>query len=347
MKATLIGLACLFICLPAMAQPNGGEGDDAVRCARSLKDIGNPGCIRASSTPRMGALYPLSEDFFVDSAGYVGVGTTAPSHPFHVAGDAKVDGTMQFSNSEAPMMYMFEDGVINPLRAVVAHSPGFPDWGLFYQDELDTFFFKSPLGDALSVNLVTGRVGVLNPDPIRLLNVGTNTGDSLGIGSVEYFEDGGSFELLCDSDITSAIDGVNDLGNPSFCWDDVFAHSYVVCSDENAKTGIQDTSYGLNEILQLRPVTYRYKAKQDEGLQIGLLAQEVLPVMPEVVKTENVERDEETGQRRLVKTDRLGINYTALIPVLINALHEQQAVIERQEQVLNNLERRLLAVERP
>ena len=52
--------------------------------------------------------------------------------------------------------------------------------------------------------------------------------------------------------------------------------------------------------------------------QIGLIAQEVEPVLPEIVKT-----DEQTG----LKT----VGYLGLVPVLLEAVKEQQDIIERLE----------------
>ncbi|HSS40090.1 MAG TPA: tail fiber domain-containing protein, partial [Polyangia bacterium] len=69
--------------------------------------------------------------------------------------------------------------------------------------------------------------------------------------------------------------------------------------------------------LALRPVTYQWKdpAKHGEGLQVGLIAQEVQKLIPELVKSRG--RDAE-----------LVLNYNGLIPVLVKAVQEQQAEID-------------------
>ena len=81
-------------------------------------------------------------------------------------------------------------------------------------------------------------------------------------------------------------------------------------------------------MLRLRPVTWRWKAHPERGQQLGLVAQEVESVMPELVST--------TKDAEQVK----GLNYTGLLPVLVNAIQEQQARINRQAHEINRLKQR-------
>jgi uncharacterized coiled-coil protein SlyX len=82
------------------------------------------------------------------------------------------------------------------------------------------------------------------------------------------------------------------------------------------KENIHNLSYGLSDIMKLRPVSYTWKSSPDEGVKLGLIAQEVRPVISEIVK-EGDDAD---------KT--LALSYTELIPVLIKAVQEQQQLIE-------------------
>jgi len=90
------------------------------------------------------------------------------------------------------------------------------------------------------------------------------------------------------------------------------------------KKDIQDLNYGLNTVMQLRPVSYRWK-NGEGGINIGLIAQEVQPIIPEVV---DVGEDE-------IKT--LGMKYNELIPVLISAIQEQQKIITSQSTKIDGL----------
>jgi hypothetical protein len=101
-------------------------------------------------------------------------------------------------------------------------------------------------------------------------------------------------------------------------------------SDVRLKQGVTNLGYGLREVLQLRPVTWNWKAKLDNGQQLGLIAQEVEAVLPELVSTE---KDAEQTK---------GLNYIGLVPVTIKAIQEQQAQIEDQQKRIAELEKQKL-----
>jgi Chaperone of endosialidase len=99
-------------------------------------------------------------------------------------------------------------------------------------------------------------------------------------------------------------------------------------SDARLKKDITDAPYGLTALSRLRPVTYKWKKDgADGGTQIGLIAQEVQKVVPEVVLADGT-------------SGMLSINYTALLPVMIKAVQEQQKTIEQQNSRIALLERK-------
>lgn len=98
----------------------------------------------------------------------------------------------------------------------------------------------------------------------------------------------------------------------------VRAFSYSTASDARLKKEVQKLTYGLREVKLLRPVTYKWKAESSSHRrQLGLIAQEVEQLLPELVQGD--------------QSGTLSVNYQALIPVLINALQEQQAIVRKQE----------------
>jgi hypothetical protein len=68
-------------------------------------------------------------------------------------------------------------------------------------------------------------------------------------------------------------------------------------------------------VLRLRPVTWTWKNDSNGKTQLGLVAQEVQQVLPELV-VEGSDKD------RL-----LSMNYLGLLPIVIKAIQEQQATI--------------------
>lgn len=73
-------------------------------------------------------------------------------------------GFLQFpavnADLNTPMMYMFNAGTANRDRMVIAHSPGFPKWGLEYRDTTDAFFLRSSNTRGFTFELFNGYMGV-------------------------------------------------------------------------------------------------------------------------------------------------------------------------------------------
>ncbi|KAJ3255153.1 hypothetical protein HK104_007168, partial [Borealophlyctis nickersoniae] len=80
-------------------------------------------------------------------------------------------------------------------------------------------------------------------------------------------------------------------------------------SDERLKKEITtiDDSTALNKVLRLRPVSYLWKSDSDDAAKrLGLIAQEVEPIIPEIVSEGS--------------DGMLGITYTDLVPMLISSV---------------------------
>jgi hypothetical protein len=92
-------------------------------------------------------------------------------------------------------------------------------------------------------------------------------------------------------------------------------------SDERLKNLLGQLDYGLDSVMQLAPVKYAMKSDPDQTPRLGFLAQQVNPIIPEAV----FDTDEEIEEGEPTK---LGMEYVALIPVLVKAIQEQQALIK-------------------
>jgi len=182
-------------------------------------------------------------------------------------------------------------------------------------------------------------IGTTTVDYVADFDKGTNTGTAIGIGSIEFLLDGVA-ETTINNSFSPATYIDKDLGfSPTErAWDDVYADDYVNVSDRREKENIQDITYGLSEIMNMRSVSYNLINDPFEESKLGLIAQDLLPLIGEVVKTHDYKiLDEESGEFELVEFDRMGVKYQQLIPVLIKAIQEQQEQISTQTDTNENL----------
>lgn len=183
-----------------------------------------------------------------------------------------------------------------------------------------------------------GNVGIGTTVPGAPLHV---VGE-VRVGSLEELSDGGSFLLQVNSHFAPLTNGNRNLGNSTYRWNTVYATNGTInTSDIRDKENIQSLSYGMEEIMALRPVTFNWISDEDETPKIGLIAQELQTVIPEVVKSTDFKVDEETGEHIPTEAERLGVYYSDLIPVLINGMKEQQAMLEAQQAEIDALKKQL------
>ena len=97
------------------------------------------------------------------------------------------------------------------------------------------------------------------------------------------------------------------------------------------KTNVRSFRSGLDIIQQLRPISFNWK--EDGRPDIGLGAEEVAKVAPSLTFTDD-------------KGEVTGVKYERLSMLLINAIKEQQAQIERQQKQIEGL-KKLVCRSRP
>lgn len=178
-----------------------------------------------------------------------------------------------------------------------------------------------------------GNVGI-GIVPLAKLHVN----GQIRFASVEYIEDGGTNEIAVRGDVRPTADNTYDIGTNALRYDDIFATSGVVnTSDKRLKKNIKKSPYGLNKVMQLSPVMYEWKSGHHNKAKIGLLAQDLLKIIPEVVKTHDwVTSEEDETKGHLEKVENLGVYYADLIPVLISAIQEQQEQIDKLKAQIKN-----------
>ena len=93
----------------------------------------------------------------------------------------------------------------------------------------------------------------------------------------------------------------------------------VISSDARLKSNIVSLGSTLPKLLQIDGKSYEMKGKQ----KIGVLAQEIQEVFPELVSEDD--------------NEMLAVNYQGLVPILINALKEQDEKINRLEKLVEKM----------
>ena len=133
-------------------------------------------------------------------------------------------------------------------------------------------------------------------------------------------------------------DGI-DTSLKIYSWvtgDDVFVFDHdgtltvnnrlIELSSIRYKTNVESLTPALDKVLQLRPVYYTKIGGTGET-EIGLIAEEVEEIYPELIKYDDA------GQ-----VD--GINYTRIAPILIKTIQEQQELIKNLTKRIDDLENR-------
>lgn len=100
-------------------------------------------------------------------------------------------------------------------------------------------------------------------------------------------------------------------------------------SDARLKKNIQPIESALEKVAEMNGVTYKWRRKTypemnlERGTQYGLIAQELEEIIPEVVDTDN------EGWK--------SVEYSHLVPVLIEAIKELNATVETQKETISEM----------
>lgn len=252
----------------------------------------------------------------------VGIGTDSPVEKLHVEGNVRLaNGSVKFA--EGGQLFNIDLRTDGKLAFEADGTVG--DNTLVIDDDADK---------SVMIGTSTATTG------FKLKVVGQAIfEDGVFFGSIESLTDGGANTIASNSNINPTTHLVRDLGTSSLAWDNVNADDFVNISDARYKTNIQDLTYGLDEIMKLRPVTFAWDLEnQRDRVKIGMIAQEVQAVIQEAVVSENYEFDNHTNTGEWVPTEKLGITYHALVPVLIAGIQEQQQMIQTMQQQMADLE---------
>jgi hypothetical protein len=120
--------------------------------------------------------------------------------------------------------------------------------------------------------------------------------------------------------------------------------TWTILSDERLKQNVNDYEAGLAEVLAIHPVTFNYNGKfgtDPTEENVGVLAQEIQEIAPYMVKKTMLKSDEKVDDNGKRTAGESGEYFTysanALPYMLINAVKEQQKIIEEKDEMLQDL----------
>lgn len=189
-----------------------------------------------------------------------------------------------------------------------------------YANAADFYIGNGATGRPLIFFTNTGAVGNTTANGLERMRI--TAAGNVGINSTTPSE-----KLTVGGNIIP--DGNYNIGTSTYRWNTIYATNGVInTSDMRMKTNIEPLQYGLNEVLALEPVRYNWINKPTTDNQIGLIAQQVRKIVPEVV-VGNEEKE------------TLGMNYAELVPVLINAIKDLKKDLEETKKELSELKKQV------
>lgn len=221
------------------------------------------------------------------NGGNVGIGTTTPKRGLHVSGGSGFGtiqvGTAGTGDSIASLDLVSLAGGTNALGEASAKGWQILSRSAAYaatdqQNDLMTYYWNGTAWrNDLTIDSLTGNVGVGTASPQSKLHlVGLASGSTAGGFRIE--DNAGHYRILYMTSNNSTLGFHGSGGNIAYLTD---AGVWTNASDVSIKKDIKPISYGLETVMKLNPV--HYKMKSSDIPQIGFIAQEVRPLMPELV----------------------------------------------------------------
>ena len=168
-----------------------------------------------------------------------------------------------------------------------------------------------------------GTASNAKSDAFKVLFNGNTTvaGDITVTGNDMTFGNGETISNASDGTVTITSETVSLSSNATIGNDLTVSGDVVVSSDARLKANIVSLGSTLARLLLIDGKTYTMK--KDGKQKIGVLAQDIQKVFPELVSEDD--------------NEMLAVNYQGLVPVLINALKEQDDKISRLEVLVEKL----------
>ena len=192
--------------------------------------------------------------------------------------------------------------------------------------------------------------GASNPAGVYGLAISTQTVNNVStVGVVGHTNLWQGFGVVG----SRASNGGPDTGFGGQFYDDVgYTGGLYNISDLRTKKNVRPVGNALDVVNRLRPVTYEYDLQRyphmglPQEREYGFVAQEVEQVLPEITATKRFMTNAGAtagvhGQGNAATEEFVVVDYSRLIPVLTQAIKEQQELILRLENEVESLKKQV------
>ena len=258
----------------------------------------------------------------LDASGNLGIGVTSPAARLDLITSSQIISQLYSSNANGGYMTLGRSAAPAIIGSYSAASGGGSALNA------DALYFRNANGIGFGLS---GNVGMTLDTSGNLLVGKTALGASTGFSVDANFGSGASGVRVVNSVSTGASDGFQmySTGAGAFRFFVTFggtinatSTTIAAISDQRLKENIQDLDVGLDKIMTLKPRKFDWKAGKGKDIKgdRGWIAQEFEQVFPDMIDEWRDPAPEGEEPYKSVRAD--------LIPVLVKAIQEQQAIIE-------------------
>ncbi len=289
-----------------------------------------------SDVIRMGAMSNATGDYFIEvsnsagnaayslllnpiNGGKVGVGTTNPQSKLHISDTASTGVMLSDTNagSNVKNYEMYSDsGLLGFRRLTDAYSGYSPTMVI---KESNVGIGETNPSDHLHIKETGGGDAVIKVDNNSYyMRIDQN---SVGSTQLLTFKTGASLNdrmRIASGGQLFLFNQTSGAGNATLKYTTGTGAVTYDTSSRLVKDNIEDSPYGLAEILQLQ--SRKYFRTDDQRNEIGLIADEVIGVLPEFVPTDK--KSCITGNEEDDEIIPIGVNYDKIVSVLVKAVQE-------------------------
>jgi hypothetical protein len=283
----------------------------------------------SSNQANNGTLLPMtfltggSERVRIDTSGNVGIGTSSPGFKLDVNGNINQTASgylRQTDNTNTVFWSLNPFGITNSFGAGTAQSIPF----IVGNNNTERMRIDAS-GNLLVAKTTTvdTTVGVSLAATGRVASTLAASTDGTGNSYILYSTGASAFRFYV------------GMGGTVFATNTTIS----AISDQRLKENVQDLDVGLDAVMALKPRKFDWKEGKGKNVKNdrGWIAQEFEQVFPDMIDEWLDPSPEGEEPYKSVRAD--------LIPVLVKAIQEQQAMIASQSEIINSLKTRIEALE--